>query len=538
MRELAQWLFDPEVGIRCHRPLIGWSVAVVLGVALGYHWGGPMVWLALATGFLLVAWVLPRWRQSLMLVLACLTLAAWRAAEVHEQRAAVWTRLEALRAAGETIPVRVVVSNDCRVIARKRGGPYCRFQADDAWLGDGTSLKGANLTFYYYDRAGRFPRVGEVWQLQARIRKNAWRHRMGLSVRGETAQHLVSEDRTHQLRYRFAALRNRLAQQLTRGIPPELALPTQAMTLGAQTRLPRTTLRRYADAGIIHVLSISGLHFGILAGVLVGIFAGLGVTSRWRWLILTPVLLGYLILTGIPPSAARAFLMATIFFFAPSLYRRANGVTALFATAVIVLVIEPQWIDNVGAILSFGVMGGILLWLQPLTYLLNLLFRSRQRRTPRGRPELAPWTFRFRQTLATLLALTLSAWLAALPLSLYFFGRVSVVGLLLNLLIPSLILLMMWSACLSLTVGFIWEAVAIFFNRANAIAFHLIDQVCEAVLQLPGAVLTFENPPGLAATLGLSFAFLLGGVSLRIVEARLRHADPHDPTPRLTLEDA
>lgn len=538
MASLAHTLFDPETGYRPHRPLVGWATAVVVGTALGFFFGLPHLWLLAATLCVGLAWRKGAGHTTLFLLLACLALTAWRAGLVHDRNAAVRARLDTLRESGATFPLKVTVSNDRQIIWRKRGGPYCRFSVDDAWLPDGTAVHGTNLLVHYYDRSGAFPETGQTWLLQAKLHKTVWYNRMRLSARGETAHRLPAEERAHDPQYGLAKLRDRLAQHLALGVSPSEALLTQTMVLGVRNRLPYEDRQRYADAGIIHIFAISGLHVGIVAGFLIWFLAWVGVRLRTRWLILLPALVGYLLLTGVPPSAARACAMALILCLAPAFMRRADAPSALFATAAGVLLIEPGWIANVGALLSFGVMGGILLWMKPLAYFANRLMRSLPRRNPLGElPQSPPWHLRARQNFATLLGLALSAWLAALPLSLFFFGRVSLIGLVLNLAVPTITLAIVWCACVSALAGFLLPAFSIFLNRTSAFLLNAINWVSDLFLPLPWAVFETQNRPGLTLTLLMELAFIVGGLWLRTLETRHRLTDPLDPETHHFLPD-
>ncbi len=530
MTTLAQAFADPDVGLRRHRPIFGWCGAVVLGVGLGFALGHGALWLALGGAALALAWRGGR-AASLTLCLACLCLAAWRGALTHDAHARAAERIAALREAGEAFPLTFVVSDDRRVVWRRRGGPYCQFTADDPRLDDGTPLVGKRLDVRWYGRLEDFPQAGQAWRAPAKFHRVDWRATAPLSVRGAEARRLPERDRTGTLRYRLARLRERLGANLALGVAPSEALVAQTMTFGASRRLPREELRRYADAGIIHVLSISGLHVGIVTGLLVWLLGWTGVRLRTRALLLVPALLFYLFLVGAPPPALRACVMACVWCVAPCFLRRTDAPCALFATAAAVVLWEPAWVANAGALLSFAVMGGIFLWMPPLAYFLSRAFRALPRAEALPGPAAPPpLGVRLRRWAALGLGLSLSAWLASLPLCLFFFGRVSLVGLLLNLLIPAASVVIVWGACFSAAAGFVAPALAVFANRVGAFALHAIALASDCALRLPFAVVECQRL-GLALTVLLQLAILLGGVWLRAAERRARLDDPLDPGP-------
>lgn len=530
MSSFSEQLFDPDIGFCRHRPLFGWTLALAFGTGLGYFFGGAWSWLLLATGAVVLAWRTKRISVSVWLLLTCFALAGWRAALLHDRNVEVLSQLRAYQQAGETFELKVTVSNDRHIIQRKRGGPYCRFSADDAWLPDGTAVHGTNLLIYYYDRSGVFPETGETWRLKAKLRANSHPRRMSLSVRGETAVHVPEEDRLLHWEYALVDFRNRLAEHLALGVSEAEAVLTQTMVLGTRARLPYQLRQRYADAGIIHIFAISGLHVGIIAGLVVWLLAWSGLRLRMRILVLCPVLVGYLLLTGVPPSATRACLMALMYCFAPTFLRRADGASALFATAMVVLIVEPGWIANAGALLSFCVMGGLFLFTKPFTYFLNRLFRSTLHRSLLGDiPLVRPWHVALRQHLALLIGLSTAAWIAVLPLCLYFFGRVSLIGILLNLFIPSLTVIVVWAACLSAFAGFVLPIASEVMNRFNAFLLSVIDTLAQKALELPGAVYELEHAPGVTVALLMGAGLIVFGMWLGVQERRCRRQDPLDP---------
>lgn len=509
--------------IRRHRPLNGWCAALAAGAALGYFLGGAWLWLGAATACVLLAWARLRW-ASLLLCLACACLLGWRAALAHGRHARVRAEVARCQEAGEPLGLTLTVGEDRALVDRRRGGPYCRFTARDARLADGTSAAGLDFAVRWYDKARAFPAAGERWAVRGKLHRTAGRGgRFTLSVRPEGARLLAPAPGRPGLRHRFAALRDRLGRNLLLGVTPREALYVQTMTLGADLRLPHEARQLYADAGIVHVLSISGLHVGIVAALLAGLFSWTGLGLRARALLLAPALVFYVLLVGAPPPAVRAAVMALAWCLAPCFLRRPDAACALAFTAAAVLVCDPALVADVGALFSFAVMGGILLWMMPLARLFERLMRVPPREALP--PDPAPLGVAFCRGLALALGLSLSAWLASVPFCLFFFMRLSVVGLLLNLFLPALTVLVVWGGCVSACVGFLLPWASVLINRLNAALLHFVDLASGLGLSFPWAVFELQARPGLAALLAMEFLFLAGGLALRAAEARL------DPVP-------
>ena len=99
----------------------------------------------------------------------------------------------------------------------------------------------------------------------------------------------------------------------------------------------------------------------VVAGILIFVLQVLGV-SRVHWgLFLAPLLVGYTVAIGMPASAARAALMAIIYFSAPLLRRKADVLSSLALAALIILAVAPSQLFDLGFILSFVCVLGLII---------------------------------------------------------------------------------------------------------------------------------------------------------------------------------
>ena len=119
-----------------------------------------------------------------------------------------------------------------------------------------------------------------------------------------------------------------------------------ALTLGYKEELGKELRRHFQASGAAHVLAVSGLHTGIIYGVLIGLLTlGGHVKPRYenragRWtisLLIISVMWFYAWLTGMTPSVVRAVLMVTIFEVGRMAYRQAISLNTIAAAAVLIL---------------------------------------------------------------------------------------------------------------------------------------------------------------------------------------------------------
>ena len=173
---------------------------------------------------------------------------------------------------------------------------------------------------------------------------------------------LTSRDNT-SLRARCENLRMRLLRRMQRG-PLENGGVAEALALGWRADIGGVTQARYRDAGIAHLLAVSGLHVGLLAGIVGALFFWTGRERRGRMIrggLQLLAIWGFVLLTGMAPSTLRAALMFSLFIVSDVLARRTDKLNLLAAVALVMLLVKPMLLFDVGWQLSFSAVGGILL---------------------------------------------------------------------------------------------------------------------------------------------------------------------------------
>ncbi|MEP7320719.1 MAG: ComEC/Rec2 family competence protein [Saprospiraceae bacterium] len=148
-----------------------------------------------------------------------------------------------------------------------------------------------------------------------------------------------------------------------------------AMLIGLRKKMDPELYRAYSATGAVHVLSVSGMHVGILAGILeliFGFFKSKSRTSRIiKSILILCIIWVYTLLTGASPPIVRSAFMFTSFISARLIQRDAAPMNILAGTAFILLIINPLDVFNIGFQLSFGAMAGIYLLYEPIRQLVS-----------------------------------------------------------------------------------------------------------------------------------------------------------------------
>jgi len=225
-------------------------------------------------------------------------------------------------------------------------------------------------------------------------------------------------------------LRSQLAEGLNRLLPQPQAALAEGITLGIRSNIPDDVRSDFSLSGIAHILAISGLHLGIMAGIVLSL--GIWLFGRRYhlhiWLALAAVWL-YAIITGLNPPVLRAAIMVSVFLSAELFGRQRSAATALLFAAAVMVAFEPYILPSASFQMSFMAMAG-------LVFLFNPLRDWGRRIISRGREDrLTSAAFFVSDSIAVTLAATAGVW----PLIAYYFGIVSLVGPLATLLaLPAL----------------------------------------------------------------------------------------------------
>ncbi len=140
-----------------------------------------------------------------------------------------------------------------------------------------------------------------------------------------------------------------------------------ALVLGVTDGLDNDLIGAYAATGSLHVLSVSGLHVGIIYWLILLIFKPLNKTTKGKWILAifsVLVLWGYAFVTGVSPSVLRAVTMFSFVALARPWGQKTNIYNTLAASAFCLLLYEPYLIMSVGFQLSYLAVIGIV-YLQP-----------------------------------------------------------------------------------------------------------------------------------------------------------------------------
>src|SRR3954469_24805823 len=236
----------------------------------------------------------------------------------------------------------------------------------------------------------------------------------------------------------------------------------EALILGRRDGIDRELQNRFAQSGLVHLLSISGFHVGVITAwiFLLGRLLGIG---RIRALLLAAaVSVAYVVFLGWPAPAARAAALAVLVALSRARQRRIETNALLSATCLGVLLLDSWALLDLGAWLSASA-----LW---------------------GATTFSRWTDR---TLGTsiwwrTLGSSVGATLTTAPITASALGAVAVIGIALNFVAIPLAGVAVPGVLASLVVFPVWPGLAAALAGGAGLALHLLELVATGGAAVPG----------------------------------------------------
>lgn len=126
-----------------------------------------------------------------------------------------------------------------------------------------------------------------------------------------------------------------------------------SLVIGDYSGLDNNTREVFQNSGTFHVLVVSGLHVAWIAGLLLQLFKLIRLPERIRYLLAAFVILAYACVVGFQASITRCLWVFILYLIGRMIFRKADSLNILFVSALVLLVMQPDWLFEPGFQLSF-----------------------------------------------------------------------------------------------------------------------------------------------------------------------------------------
>ena len=464
-------------------PMLQLALAVVVGILLAeYLPVPPMVWLCVAVGLCV-----------LLLVVAACGGQPFRKGFFPLSLWFIWIGagavLPMMHTPSDPFPT-TVGSFSARLCDTPRPTPKCYKAVAEVINADGRPSQGKVLLYLRQDSASAQLRYGDCLWVEARPQHprnwtSDFDYRRYLRRKGILWQcyvptdrwQLVAHDSTFTLKGWSKGIQLRMVEHIRQSdLTPQQRGIAEALLLGWRDDVDEATQQQFRDAGITHLLCVSGLHVGIVAW-LVGVALFFLGRKRWQRVVKGIVQIGviwlFVLITGMAPSTLRAGVTFSLLLVGDMLQRHSERLNNLCTSMLILLFINPMLLFDVGFQLSYAAVAGIIVLHRPLVELIPFLAEPRPR-----------WYLWLPQKVWQLICLSTSAQLATLPLVLYHFHQFPLYFLIANLTVVPFAGVLLATVLLMLLTG---GGLMTTLLRGELVA---VDRLTRWISSLPHAMLT------------------------------------------------
>lgn len=306
----------------------------------------------------------------------------------------------------------------------------------------------------------------------------------------------------------------------------------KALILADRGSLDPDIREKYRNAGISHILALSGLHIVTLGLILFGFLRKLRLPAIIAALGSGTAVFSYCLMTGMPVSALRALIMYIISLAAVLTGRTYDMRTASAAAILLMLMINPDHVYDAAFLLSFASIVGIGVVYPGIRELIMHLF-NKARIYDLHRSSVRP--VRFGMNLFKTIVFSFSLQLSVLPFTMWFFYQIPSYGILVNLVSVPLAGVLLMSGIITGTAGSAVLWLSAVYPKADLVimpAVYLtkcILRLYEAITKLandaPGCILITGRPKvwQILVYYAVLFASAAGGHMLNAKDKRFRH---------------
>jgi len=253
-----------------------------------------------------------------------------------------------------------------------------------------------------------------------------------------------------------------------------------AAFLNDQSELSSAMKKLFFQAGIYHLLALSGFNIALVAGALFVLLMPLPLRREWKIIILLLLIWLYLFFVGFIPSLFRAVIMATIVGASYLLQRKNYALNSLGLAAIVWLFLSPLSLFTPGFQLSFAATFGLI----TLSPLLSAWIPN-------------PASGLLRKAFGPLIAassVSLASFIATLPILIYHFKQVYLFGLFANLFAVALMAAAMWFGLAGFLAQLIFPPLVAACMQAAQLCIHIMIQMAGLVRFVPWTNMTVSIP--------------------------------------------
>ena len=218
------------------------------------------------------------------------------------------------------------------------------------------------------------------------------------------------------------AFKSKLVENTYKIFPDPEASLFAGILFGVDTGLPKKLQEAFKNTGTAHIIAISGFNIAIISGLFFSIFKTILKNERLGAALAVVSVFLYAFLVGADPAVMRAAFMGSLSLFARQIGRRNAGLNTLAFVALVMALINPLTLWDIGFQLSFFATLGLILYAEPFSNITANLIEKISKTDNSAIISI----------INDNVILTLAAQVMTIPLMMYYFNRISVISFIAN----------------------------------------------------------------------------------------------------------
>jgi DNA internalization competence protein ComEC/Rec2-like protein len=283
-------------------------------------------------------------------------------------------------------------------------------------------------------------------------------------------------------------VRNSMKGKIEQNLSDATSGLLSGMLIGDKSNLPKEIQEDFRNSSLSHILAISGMHVSYVMLGITFLISKMKFSKKISKIITIVILLFFIILTGKTASVERACFMSVYAILASLLHKRANVLASISISILIILIINPYSILDIGLQLSYGGTLGIVL-IYPI---LKKCKKSKKEKAKENKFQ--KLIQKIKEKILDIIRITVSANLVIFPIILYQYNTMSFTFIISNLLISSIIGIIIILGFMSVFASYIFMPLAKVMFFLTQILLNILAQTAHLCAKLPFSKVYFPTP--------------------------------------------
>lgn len=281
-------------------------------------------------------------------------------------------------------------------------------------------------------------------------------------------------------------IRNSMKEKIEQNLSNETSELLSGILIGEKSNLKKEIQEDFRDSSLSHVLAISGMHVSYVILGITFVISKIKLSKKMSKIVTILLLLFFIILTGKTASVTRACFMSSYIILASLLHKKANVLGSISISLLIILIINPYFILDIGLQLSYGGTIGIVL-------IYSILKKYRKKKEEKC-SKFKKVIHKIKDKILDTILITISANLVIFPIVLFHYNTMSFTFIISNLLVFSIIGIIIILGFISVFTSYIISPLAKVMFFFLQIFLNLLTQIAHFCAELPLSKVYFPTP--------------------------------------------